>query len=313
MTRILTALLVALPAVAQDKNVVLPVPELERMLGDSFRIASAQVSRPKAQGDITLKAELAFGDRQPIRVKLRRAEPGADTFNNVPRYEQAAYELQKLLLDGSEFVVPPTALRFVPLADLRKYAREAKATFRGADETLCVVQYWLQDVTVVKDVLDEALLQSDPVYERHVGQLNVITYLIRHGDSNAGNFLISASAKGERVFSVDNGVAFNSEESDRGELWRSMRVKRLPRDVIAKLRALTEADLTSRLGVVGQWKLADGHWIAAPAGANLGPGSGVRREGNTLQMGLNKREIGAIRDRAKKLLEMIDEAKIVAF
>jgi hypothetical protein len=301
-------------ALAQDKNIVLPVPELEQMLrSEPMKIAGAQISRPKAQGDITLKAEVAFGSREPMRVKLRRAEPGADTFNNVPRYELAAYELQKLVVDPPEYVVPPTALRMVPLDELRKYAREARATFSGSHDVLCVVQYWLQDVVAVKDVLDPALLASDPVYERHVGQLNVVTFLIRHGDSNVGNFLISASSKGERVFAIDNGVAFDSEESDRGELWRSMRVKRLPKDLIVRLRAVTEAELTSRLGVVAEWHLEKGHWIAAPPGANLNANSGVRRQGSTVQMGLTRREIGAVWDRAKKLLQRIDEAEIVAF
>ena len=309
-----TLVLLAGAVLAQDRNIPLPVADLERMLAsEPMRIAAASLSRPKAEGDITLKADVAFGSSEPIRVKVRRAEPGGDTFNNRPRYEMAAYELQKLLLEPAEYVVPPTALRMLPQQELRKYAREARPTFSGSQDVLCVVQYWLQDVVAVKDVLDEALLKADPSYERHVGQLNVVTFLIRHGDSNVGNFLISASSKGERVFSIDNGVAFASEESDRGELWRSMRVKRLPRDVIVRLRDLTEEQLRGRLGVVGQWHLEHGHWIPAPLGANLGDNSGVRRKGATLQVGLTKREIGQVWDRAKKLLAMIDEAKIVAF
>jgi hypothetical protein len=302
------------PAPAQDRNVLFPVPELERMLqSDPLRIVSAQISRPKAAGDITLRAEVAFGDRQPLRVKLRRAEPGADTFNNVPRYDQAAYELQKLLLDPPDYVVPPTALRLVPLAQLKPYAPAASPTFSGSNEVLCVVQYWLQEVIAPADVLDDSQLRSDAVYERHIGQLNVVTYLIRHGDSNAGNFLISKELAGARVFSVDNGVAFNSEESDRGELWRSMRVKRLPADVVERLRKLTEDDLKSRLGVVGQWRLSDGRFLAVAPGKNVASNSGVRRDGPTVQMGLTRREISGVWDRAKRLLKMIDDKEIVPF
>jgi hypothetical protein len=302
------------PGFAQDRHVLLPAAEVERILrSEPLRIVSAQISRPKAEGDITLKAEVAFGDRPPMRVKIRRAEPGADTFNNVPRYDLAAYELQKLLLEPSEYVVPPTALRMVPLGQLRVHAREARPTFRGADEVLCVLQYWLQDVTNPRDVLDPALLQSDAIYARHVGQLNVLTHLIRHGDSNVGNFLISAEPKGARVFAVDNGVAFAAEESDRGDLWRPMRVKRLPADLVERLRKLTESGLTSHLGVLGQWQLVDGHSVAVPVGANLAPGSGVRREGAILQMGLTRREIAGVWDRATRLLERIDQGEIVAF
>ncbi len=301
-------------ASAQDRNVLFPVPELERLLqSEPLRIVKAQVSRPKAEGDITLKAEAAFGGRPPMQVKLRRAEPGADTFNNTPRYDLATYELQKLLMDAPEYVVPPTALRMVPLAAMRAHAPEASATFQGASEVLCVLQYWLQDVIAPADVLDPSLLQSDAVYARHVGQLNALTYLIRHGDSNLGNFLISADMRGARVFAVDNGIAFASEESDRGELWRSMRVKRLPKDLVERLRKLTEADLTAHLGVVAQWQLENGHYVAVPRGANLASYTGVRRDGATVQMGLTRREISGVWDRAKRLLKMIDDGEIVAF
>jgi hypothetical protein len=310
----LLALALSWPAFAQDRNVPTPVAELERMLqSEPMRIVKAEISRPKAEGDITLKAEVAFGARPPIRIKLRRAEPGADTFNNLPRYDQAAYELQKLLLDAPEYVVPPTALRMVPLAELRPYASAARSTFRGANEVLCVVQYWLQNVIATADVLEPATLQSDAVYARHIGQLNVFTYLIRHGDSNAGNFLISTEPRGARVFAIDNGVAFASEESDRGELWRSMRVKRLPADVVERQRKLREADLISRLGVVGQWQLEDGHYVPVPPAANLASHLGVRRDGATLQMGLTRREIGDVWDRARRILKMVDEGEIVAF
>ncbi len=280
------ALAGACPGFAQDRNIPVPAAELERMLrSEPLRIVSARISRPKAEGDITLKAEVAFGDRAPLTIKVRRAEPGAEVFNNVPRYDLAAYELQKLLM----------------------------ATFKGADEVLCVLQYWLQDVVNPDDVLDPALLKSDAVYERHVGQLNVLTYLIRHRDSNVGNFLVSAEPRGARVFAVDNGVAFDSEDSDRGEAWKAMRVKRLPADVVERLRGLTEDGLRSRLGVLGQWQLSEGHYLPVPPGANLASRSGVRRKGDSLQMGLTEREIAGVRDRAKRLLEMIDGREIVAF
>ena len=312
--RLLVVLLLPWPGFAQDRNVLFPVPELERMLqAEPLRVVSAQITRPKAQGDITLRAEASFGERPPIRIKLRRAEPGADTFNNVPRYDLAAYELQKLLMDPPEYVVPPTAVRLVPLSTLRPLAPAASSTFSGAREVLCVVQYWLQDVVAPADVLDEAQLKADAVYARHIGQLNVLTYLIRHADSNAGNFLISADPKGARVFSVDNGVAFASEESDRGEVWKSMRVNRLPADTVDRLRKLTEDDLTARLGVLGQWQLIDGHFVAVPFGPNLARGAGVRREGAIVQMGLKRREISDVWDRAKRLLKMIDKGEIVAF
>jgi hypothetical protein len=318
MRALLAALVVAVSwsAAAQDRNITLPVADLEHMLGsEPMQIVAATISRPKLQGatDITLKADVTFSERPPIRVKLRKAERGGETFNNVPRYDLAAYELQKLLMDAQEYVVPPSALRMLPVAQLKPYAPDARATFPGSDDVLCVVQYWLQDVTVPQDVLFPERFESDALYARHIGQLNVLTYLIGHRDSNLGNFMVSAVPEGARVFSIDNGVAFASEGSDRGELWRSMRVKRLPADTVARLRKLTEAELNSRLGVLAEWKLENGHYVAISPGENLRPRSGVRRKEGVVQMGLSQGEIGAVWSRAQKLLRMIDDGDIATY
>ena len=298
-------------AAAQDVNIPRPADEIERELAtEPFRITTAEISRPKARGDITLKAELSFSGRPPYRVKLRRAEPGAEDFNNRPRYDLAAYELQKLFLDPAEYVVPPTALRMVPLADLRPWAPEARPTFRGSDEVLVVLQYWLQEVKVIEDVYDPQRFAADAVYARHIGQLNVLTALIEHGDSNVGNFLVSRAETGARVFSIDNGVAFAHNDSDRGFLWKRMRVDRLPEDVVARLRAVDEQELERRLGVLAQWRLQDGRWVAEAPGANLGAGRGVRQSGGVVQLGLGRSEIDRVWRLLRQLLEDVDEGRI---
>jgi hypothetical protein len=317
--RIATVLAIAAAAwasqlAAMDLNVPRPADELERELAtEPFRITTAEISRPKAKGDITLKAELSFSGEPPYRVKLRRAEPGAEDFNNRPRYDLAAYELQKLFLDPPEYVVPPTALRFVPLAELRPYAAEAKPTFRGSEEVLVVLQYWLQEVKVIADVYDPARFAADATYARHIGQLNVLTWLIQHGDSNVGNFLISRAEEGARVFSIDNGVAFAFNESDRGQLWKSLRVNRLPADTVERLRAVTEDELHRRLGVLAEWQLQDGRWVAATPGGNLGPARGVRASKDAVQLGLTKSEVGAVWRQLQRLLKDVDSGKITTF
>ncbi len=308
-----TVLLLGLAAgaAAQDVNIPRPADELERELAtEPFHITAAEISRPKAKGDITLKAEVSFWGDPAYRVKLRRAEPGAEDFNNRPRYDLAAYELQKLFLDPAEYVVPPTALRMVPLADLRPYAPEARPTFRGSDEVLVVLQYWLQEVKVIADVYDAERFASDAVYARHIGQLNVLTALIEHGDSNVGNFLISRAERGARVFSIDNGVAFAHNESDRDFVWKRMRVDRLPADVVARLRAVDEQELQRRLGVLAQWRLQDGRWVAEAPGENLGAGRGVRQSREVVQLGLNRSEIAEVWRLLRRLLEDVDEGRI---
>ena len=320
MTRQIATLLAVLTVawtphlIGQDLNIPRPADELEREIAtEPFRIATAEISRPKAKGDITLKAELSFSGEPPYRVKLRRAEPGAEDFNNRPRYDLAAYELQKLFLDPAEYVVPPTALRMVPLAELRAYAAEAKPTFKGSDEVLVVLQYWLQEVKVIADVYDATRFAADAAYARHIGQLNVLTWLIEHGDSNVGNFLISRAEEGARVFSIDNGVAFAFNESDRGTLWQDLRVDRLPADTVGRLRGITEDELHRRLGVLAQWALQDGRWVAVPPGENLAPGRGVRREDDTVQVGLTRSEVADIGRNLQRLLKDLDSGKIKTF
>jgi hypothetical protein len=301
-------------ATAQDDNIAFPINELEPMLwNEPLNIVSAQISRPQARGDITLRAEVAFGERPPMRVKVRHALPGAQDFNNVPRYDIAAYELQQLFVEADEYLVPPSSLRWLGLDALRVFAPDVQRTFAGVDDVLCVVQYWLQNVDGPEDVLDPARFATDNLYARHIGQLNVLTYLIGHADSNQGNFLISTAPPAARVFSIDHGVAFTSEPSDRGDLWKSLRVDRLPADVVLRLRAVTEEELRSRLGVLAQWQREGDHFVAAPAGENISPNEGVRFRKDTLQMGLSRREIAGVWGRVEQVLELVDDGKIATF
>ena len=85
-TLALTLLLaMAVTAAAQDANITQPVADLERLLAaEPLVITQAEISRPKAKGDITLKADVAFGGAPPLRVKLRKAEPGADHSTTSP-------------------------------------------------------------------------------------------------------------------------------------------------------------------------------------------------------------------------------------
>ena len=300
-------------ATAQDANVTRPVDELEKLMSaEPLVITQAQISRPKAKGDITMHAEVSFGGAPPLGVKLRKAEPGADSFNNVPRYDAAAYELQKLFLDPEEYVVPPTTLRMVPLEAMQKYSTVVKVepTFRRADQVLAVLQYWLSNIKVIADVYNPDRFAADALYARHIGQLNILTYLINHRDSNAGNFMIGTADSGARVFSIDNGVAFGSADADRGELWKVMRVNRLPADAVEKLRKVSLPTLQQRLGVLAQWRLAGKHYVPVAPGANLSPQRGVRNMGDDLQMGLTSGEINAVHRLLTNLLEQVDRGKI---
>jgi len=294
----------------QDRNIVQSVDELERLFAaEPLTIQQAEISRPKAAGDITLRAEVSFGGAPALRVKLRRAEPGADVFNNVPRYDLAAYELQKLFLDQPEYVVPPTALRMVALADFARFAPQVERTFGDADQVLAVVQYWLNDVTNAADVYDAGRFDADALYARHIGQLNLLTWLIEHGDSNVGNFLIATPGAGARVFSIDHGVAFASQDSDRGELWKVLRVKRFPADAVERLRRITPELLKQRLGVLAEWRLEGGSYVPVSPSDNLSPGRGVRRRDGVLQMGLTQAEIMQVDRQLRRFLSQVERGR----
>jgi hypothetical protein len=95
---------------AQDANITYPVDEIERkLIHEDFEILKFRDLRFK--GDIGKRVILKYDDGKDLQIKWRRALNEGHVFNNAPRFEIAAYELQKLFLDESDFVVPPTVAR----------------------------------------------------------------------------------------------------------------------------------------------------------------------------------------------------------
>ncbi len=306
------SLALAVQGVAQNPNYLRPVREIEQRLDSlPFRLLGVQGIRSQADG--TKRAVMAFGDSVVLLAKLKEAPPGGDQdFNNRPRYELAAYRLQKLFLEPEDYVVPPNALRALPLLWVRQWDDRALPTFDGTRSVLVALQYWLGSVSA-KNVFDPARFRADTVYARHLADVNILTYLIRHSDSNAGNFLISQDSTAPHVYSVDNGVAFLSESSERGVAWRDLRVDRLPRATIERLRAITPERLDQTLAVLAQFTIAAGELTPATPGPVLDRNLGVRREGNTIQLGLTQREIDDVRGRLRHLLQQVDKGKIGLF
>jgi hypothetical protein len=241
------------------------------------------------------------------------APRGGEAFNNQPRYEAAAYELQKLFLDERDYVVPPTELRMIPQSVFAESpGLKGEPTFDNGQSVLVALQYWTAGVTP-EGVFDEKRAKSDSLYARHLGDLNILTYLIRHRDSNKGNMLISADTANPRLFAVDNGVAFNSPPSNRGADWQNMRVKRVSAATAARLKTITDSSLTAVLGVVAQFERRGDDYVATAPGPNLDKDNGVRRQGSTLQLGLTAVEIDGVRDRLRDLVKDIEKGKIKTF
>jgi hypothetical protein len=303
----------AAPATAQTwfRNLENTAELEQRLRDDDFRIANWRGSR--AQGDRTNRVALVFDDDSLIVAKWATAPTGGGTFNNEPRYELAAYELQKLFLDEQEYVVPPTVLRAVPLALVREHAPATPPTFGEAPGSVVVaLQYWLLGVQP-DDFWDPRRAASDSVYARYIGNFNIVTFVVRHGDDNKGNFLISANPDNPRVFSVDNGVSFGSQDSDRGHTWRSLRVRRLPRHTVERLRAITAEDLERALAVMAEFEIQSGVLVPVSPGENMNANRGVRRSRERIQFGLTAREIRGVESRIQQLLRQADGSRIELF
>lgn len=310
---------VPLASVGQDANMALPVDQLEEIMSTAdFQVVSVTTSRglpSERTYQITAQAGNAM-----LQMKYAPAVRGAGEFNNRPRYELAAYEVQKLFLDPDHYVVPPTRARAFPRSEVQavlnmlpvEYKPEAEQTFGDWDMTLVLLQYWLWNVEV-PEKLDDGDLQDDDLYATHLGNFNILTYLIRHNDSNEGNFLRSTVAENPRIFSVDNGVAFSNEESNRGFYWRDIQVDRFPAASIERLRAVTEEDLHATLGTVAEFELEGGQFVQVEPGENINPGRGIRTEGTRIQLGLTESEIRQIYRRIERLLGWIDDGRYTVF
>lgn len=303
----------ALPmaAAAQDANYILPIDSIENRLRNG-PINVIDYRGARAPGDRTQRVALSYEGGTPMVVQMAQAPYNGAAFNNEPRYELAAFEIQRLFLDPLDYVVPPTIVRAVPLDWMKQHDDQARRTFDMAESVVIVLQYWLLQVTP-EDFYDRDRAREDTMYARYLGNFNILTYLIRHNDSNEGNFLISTFAGKPRVFSVDNGLAFDSEVSDRGYEWRNMRVDRLPRATVERLRTITPEALRERLAVLVQFEVRGDQLVAVDPGENFDGRRGVRRRDGAVQFGLTDREIRGVESRLRDLLNDIDNGKIAVF
>jgi len=295
---------------AQDLNIPIPTDSLEYLLSTA-PFEMGELTGTRYAGDRTSRAILTFDSLTTFMVKLAPAPRGGEEFNNVPRYEVAAYEVQKLFLDEPEVVVPTTVMRALPLDWYRERDPGVEATFRRTNSVVVVIQAFLQFVGT-DDVWDENRFRADTTYARYWGNLNILTYLIRHNDSNSGNLMISTLGP-PRVFSVDNGVAFNSIDSDRGTRWRNLLVDRYPAATVARLRTITEQQMRDALGVLAQWRIEDEQLVPTTRTENIDPRGGVRERNGIVQFGLTKDEIDDVWFRLQTFLREVDGGRYQTF
>ena len=297
--------------VGSDGNIPLPGEELVERLGHGeFEIVSVKGAGGGIMGAKKLKLRFVE-DGLELNVKWKQAPEKGEGWNNSPRREIAAYEVQKLFLNREDYVVPGSVPRCVPLAVYAAVETDPESNYPGADCVFGLLSIWLENVKKPADLLDLDRFRQDADYARSVGNLNVLTYLINHQDGRKNNFLISTVDSRPQLFSIDNGLAFSPTFRNVFiRHWNKIRVPALPRETIDRLRGVDKEDLAA-LGVIAQME-ADKHGILrnVEPTQNRRPDKGTRQDPGALQLGLTQSEILAIEKRLAKLLERVDKGGV---
>jgi hypothetical protein len=292
------------------------LPERADKLLRTGRFEILQQRKPKSgMGGASILYLRYPDDHLVIKAKWKTSAKGGHAFNNDPRREIAAYKAQSLILGPKEFVVPPTVGRCIPTATFLEKVRPAAETFEGAACVFGVLSYWLTNVSA-EGVFDAARFNVDPAYRQSVANMNLLTYLIDHRDTRRSNFLISTDPAHPRTFAVDNGLAFSGFRNPLAfftkKNWAHIIVPGLPRERLERLRKLTRHDLDTLL-TVAQYSVTPEGLVEVPPTSAFSDSSGVRREGDVIQLGLTRREVDGVAARLNALLEKVDRGKIKVF
>jgi hypothetical protein len=252
---------------------------------------------------------LRSGGPHPVVFRAKWRPDSSATSRNNPRLELGAYAVQKLFLEPYEYVVPPTAAHCFPLAAYRaRVDLVAQPSFAGSQCVSGILTYWMEDVMSVSEarkagwfhglynhMLDLARFNSDRVYRDSITRVNVLTYVIRHGDSHTKNFVLARTAAGSVVvYSIDNSLSFTIEPNHgipADHDWSKIKVPALPRVVIDRLRVASKrVDALARIAV-------------------LRPGGGR----GAVVVGLSPAELDVVRARISELVTRADRGELTLY
>lgn len=311
MLGVLGAIAVAAPAAGEPAAPGDESRTAERLASDPCVVAKDE----DAGGGVTgaRKLTLRFGDSDEVVVKWKPVPRGLDAWNNSPRKEIAAYQVQRLFLDPADHVVPTTVLRCLETSAFAP-GGGAKPNVAGADCVLGEITLWVHDAHVPERLYDPKRFERDRVHAAHLADLNLLTHLIRHQDGRSSNFLLSNDPGNRRVYSIDNGIAFGAVIHNYFvRNWDEIRVPALRRASVDRLRGLPD-DAFEGLAVVAELRRdADGVLRPVAPGPSRSPDDGVFEGEAAVQLGLRRSEIADLAERRKALLERVDAGRLRTF
>jgi hypothetical protein len=293
-------------------NWPMPPAEVERRMSlDAFEIPDPPKSTAQGIGGAQVLKIRFPEDGATLKVKWKRMPPDLDGVNNAPRKEIAAYELQKLVLDPSDYVVPTSVPRCVRLEVFEELGVAAQPTIPESRCVMGLLSVWIDHVTVPELLYDERRFLDDPVYARYLANFNLITYLIQHLDGRDGNFLVSKDESRRQVYAVDNGISFGAFFYNWFvPNWEVIRIPALRRESIDRLRTLRREDL-DRLGVLVHMSVDEAGVLRPVADTeNFDDDDGARIQDGSIQLGLTEDEIDDVWERIEDLIEDVDEGQV---
>jgi hypothetical protein len=284
-------------------------------------LGAAETPQGRQGARILTLALPAQAGRLVFRAKWR-AHATLSSLND-PRRELGAHAVQRLFLEPHEYVVPPSAGHCFDLAEYRRSVDPAgRATFAGIDCVFGVLSYWLEDGRGLDDAEDAGWLSSDQrafdaawfrrsaSYRDSASDLNVLTFLIEHGDSHPDQFIIGGSAQLPRLYSVDNSLSFGSFRNPTvDEDWSRLLVPSIRLSTVQRLRQLTPEQLSS-LTVIEQYRIRDGSLVHGAAGAAVNAFRPLRWAGRELQIGLTRAEIARVASRLRALTSSVASGRL---
>lgn len=294
------------------KNWPMAPSELEtRFTTQDFVIKEVKGAGGGVTGASKLKIE--YPDGKVLKVKWKAVpEKSADGWNNSPRKELAAYEVQRWLVDENDFIVPTLAPYCIPMEAYKPISKDAKPSFPNSSCELGLIAIWIDDVTAPKTFWDAKRFAKDPLYARYMADFNLLTYLLDHRDGRQGNLLLSTDPADPRVFAVDNGISFDPFPWNfLVPNWDEIRVPWLRRETVERLRKVKE-DQIEALGVVAELEIDPaGRYRPVKPTRNFDDEDkkGFRRRGDRIQFGLTDDEIDDLENRIEKLLDRVDNGK----